>query len=766
MTATAARSTNRIWWALGLLAILLVGLWLRWRFVAGVNLYPDEFVTLMAVEMIREKGAPLMPSGLFYDHGLLFSYLGSLVTGGSEPATAVRLLSLVCGGLTIGLTYWVGQRWFSPGVGLIAAAGLAIAPAAIEWSGRARMYALLQLLVLLTLILAYEGLVKNRARWRWAALLAYLGATLTQFAAVALAPPVILAAVVLRLVGEQEVGSREQGVGSREQGAGGNRHSSLVTRHSLLVTRHSSLKRFLPEVAALATILLIAFLVKRLGQPKGIEALDAGAGDAVTGLWQVLSIYGDLSFNVVAGWQAISPFYLDLPALIFTPFALVAAGWSLLAWVKRGQGVEQLAINNEQLTNSSSHLSNPPTLQPSSPPALQPSNPPALQPSNPPAHLPTFQPSNLPIFHSSTLFLSLILFLTTLEMIFLVSPDRRDDKYLFMLLPGLLLLGAQGMAMVGQAVGRRAQGVIKNSPFTIHHSPFIIPLLAAALIMALAWPAASARVANTGDDYAAAFAYVRERWGEGDKILTGTPAAAYFYLGRNDFYSVQRRGGYDYRLLTLEGQAVDRWLGSPALRTEAELHQVLAAGPVWLVLERWGLQREYYDLPFQQQLLAQTELVGESQGIFVLKAKPKPQPIRLEPEHTAPAVFGDLIALNGYTVEPEPARAGESLRLTLYWQALYPVPHDYTVFVHLRSAGGETLAQADHRPLGTLFPTSLWPAGETIRETSALPLPADLPAGRYELWTGLYRLETLERLPVQNDSSGENAVKLGTLELQ
>jgi hypothetical protein len=56
--------------------------------------------------------------------------------------------------------------------------------------------------------------------------------------------------------------------------------------------------------------------------------------------------------------------------------------------------------------------------------------------------------------------------------------------------------------------------------------------------------------------------------------------------------------------------------------------------------------------------------------------------------------------------------------------------------------------------------------GETIREASDLFLPEDLPPGRYELWAGLYRLETGERLPVQNDASGENAVQLGVLTVE
>jgi hypothetical protein len=47
-----------------------------------------------------------------------------------------------------------------------------------------------------------------------------------------------------------------------------------------------------------------------------------------------------------------------------------------------------------------------------------------------------------------------------------------------------------------------------------------------------------------------------------------------------------------------------------------------------------------------------------------------------------------------------------------------------------------------------------------------LLLPADLPAGQYILWAGLYQLETLERLPVANDTSGENAIRLGEINYQ
>ncbi len=653
MTAQPTRSRNRIIIYLALAALFGLAFWLRWQFIHTVHLYPDEFVTLLAIEMIGEKGLPILPSGLFYEHGFLFSYAGWVATFFGSAQVTARYASLLFGLLTLALTFFVARRWFSSAVGLLAVTGLAVAPAAIEWGSRGRMYALLQLLMLFTLWLAYEGFSQNKARWRWAALTAYFCATLAHFGAVALAPPLVVAGLV---VSRPKIGWQ-------------------------------TLRKLWPETIALLMILAVAFLVKRIGQPKGIEPL--AAGDALTGIGQVFAIYSDFSFNIIGGWVSISPFYLTLPALVFSLFALIVI----------------------------------------------------------------IRPPSKP-----TLFLTIILLTTTLEMVLMVSPHRRDDKYLFMLLPVLFLLGARGMVVVGtrlrQFIGRQPAGLV----FT---------LITAGLIVTFSQSAIKTRLANTGDDYAAAFAFVQSRWQPGDTILTGTPAAAALYLGQNDFYSVQRGGGYDYRILTVDGQPVDRWLASPAIRTEAELHETLSNHNVWLALERWGLQREYYDLPFQQQILAQTDHLpeAEAQGVFVLHSKPNPRPIALEPAHPVESVLGGQVRLTGYTIEPDTPAAGQPLRLTLYWQAVAPMPHDYTVFVHLRRPDGSNVAQADHRPLGAIYPTSLWPVGETIRETSDLYLPAELIPGDYELLAGLYLLDTLERLSVQNDTSGENAVKLGMLEI-
>jgi hypothetical protein len=60
----------------------------------------------------------------------------------------------------------------------------------------------------------------------------------------------------------------------------------------------------------------------------------------------------------------------------------------------------------------------------------------------------------------------------------------------------------------------------------------------------------------------------------------------------------------------------------------------------------------------------------------------------------------------------------------------------------------------------------LWPVGQIIRERSVLTLPEGVPAGTYSLWAGLYRLDTLDRLPIVGDSIGENAASLGQVVVQ
>ncbi len=674
-----------------LMGVLLLAAWLRWRYVVTVQPYPDEFVTLLAVKMILEKGVPVLPSGLFYEHGLLFSYAGAAASALLDyNREAVRATSLVFSLLTVVLTWHVGRRWYSEATGLLAATLLAVAPTAVLWGGRARMYALLQLLVLLTLYFVYTGALDDRPGWRRLALVCYLGATLTQFVAITLIPPLVLTAVAVGWYAARQRGERPW----------------FQTSRAWL------------DGAGLALVVLVAFLVKRAGQPKGVAPLEATGAGVVAGITQVVAIYGDLSTDLAGSWEVLAPFFTSPEAILPAALALLAAGWSVTNLMRR-----------------------------------------------------RLMARDLP-----TLFLALILAVTTLEMVLFVSPERRDEKYLFMLQPVLFLLAADGLTRLGDWIVRLGdQGIGGSGNQGIREAgklrSSVFGLVAVLALIAYTWPATWSMLGRTGADYDTAFEYVRDHWREGDAILTGTPAAAALYLDRSDYYAVRGTGGYAYRILERDRKKIDRWMGSPWLETDTEIHSVLSASsPVWLVLERWGLIEEYYSPLTMQRILAMTDFVREDNGIIVLRSQPAPPLIPEDPTIRLAANFDNQLRLDGYDLTwrttDESGEGDRALDLVLYWQALQSLPYDYTVFVHVRDAAGRNVTQGDHQPLAPVYPPTLWPVGQMIRERSVLTVPEDVPAGTYDLWIGLYRLDTLERLPVVNDTSGENAVWLGQVDVR
>lgn len=138
------------------------------------------------------------------------------------------------------------------------------------------------------------------------------------------------------------------------------------------------------------------------------------------------------------------------------------------------------------------------------------------------------------------------------------------------------------------------------------------------------------------------------------------------------------------------------------------------------------------------------------------------------------ATLGDGLRLAGAT-HPRRARAGETLTLTLGWQAGdAPPPADYTAFVQLLGPAG-LVTQSDAFPTTWLEgeptprPTTGWSAQEVILDQHTLTLPPDLPPGDYRLIAGLYDLaQGGARLPaaLHGTPLPDNAMPLGTLRVE
>jgi hypothetical protein len=128
--------------------------------------------------------------------------------------------------------------------------------------------------------------------------------------------------------------------------------------------------------------------------------------------------------------------------------------------------------------------------------------------------------------------------------------------------------------------------------------------------------------------------------------------------------------------------------------------------------------------------------------------------------------LGDEIIFHGYDLASRALKPGDTINLTLYWQARKKIDKDYTVFTHLLGPDGRIEAQHDDQPQSGRYPTSIWEAGEIVKDEHQFVIESDASSGRHELKVGLYQLATGERLPVY-DPSGvrlvDDAISLETL---
>jgi hypothetical protein len=169
----------------------------------------------------------------------------------------------------------------------------------------------------------------------------------------------------------------------------------------------------------------------------------------------------------------------------------------------------------------------------------------------------------------------------------------------------------------------------------------------------------------------------------------------------------------------------------------------------------WGTTPELYDLEIglYDQARGERLAVHNAAGQRVefptptqVRIAPK-RPVAASPQHPLDYRLGEEIALIGYDLSG-PLQSGTSLTVTLYWRAEMPPRGNYTVFVHLLDEDGQQVTQHDGVPRYGRYPTPAWHAGDVVPDEHVLDIPEVLPGGRFTLAVGMYRWETLERLPV------------------
>jgi hypothetical protein len=121
--------------------------------------------------------------------------------------------------------------------------------------------------------------------------------------------------------------------------------------------------------------------------------------------------------------------------------------------------------------------------------------------------------------------------------------------------------------------------------------------------------------------------------------------------------------------------------------------------------------------------------------------------------HRVDAVFDGRVRLLGYTAPADEIQPGISEHVTLYWQALEPLPVDYEVFAQLWTDSAQAISISHVYPFSGMYRSRLWHTDEIIATHHYLEVPQVAAPGRYTLIGGMFRY----LLNQDASAAGENA---------
>lgn len=131
----------------------------------------------------------------------------------------------------------------------------------------------------------------------------------------------------------------------------------------------------------------------------------------------------------------------------------------------------------------------------------------------------------------------------------------------------------------------------------------------------------------------------------------------------------------------------------------------------------------------------------------------------ISPEQATVVVFGNDIALQGYTLpNGTDYSAGQVVPVSLQWQPYDIITTNFTVVLFLAAEDGFVVTQSQDRwPQAGFIPTSAWEVDVPIWDHHAIQLPAEMQAGNYHIWLALYDSSSGEvvRLPVTSGPSAQ-----------
>ena len=792
---TGSGRNRRDWIMVALLTAL--GLGLRLAYLLRVPPFLDEYSSMLTgMSILRTGGLPELPSGVLYPSGSLFSYVEAMFLGlfGFSDFIA-RLPSLLLAGLTLPLLYLVARRLLGRRVALLSVAMLAVAPEAIVWGGRARMYALLQLLVLLTSYFFYRGVLEHREggtpegrrQWLWVA--CFSAAIFAQDEAILLLPIFWLAAVLARgprwLLQPRvlliQVGVPLAGVFARYW------LNRVRVPGEVYTLVHDAFFRFPPalshglgEIApffagpgawlpslffaiALGLLGLDLLVHRRHRQEPSVSPDVAGANGRLPALffaYVVLATAAAIVLVVNTPWQDDRYLFMVLP--LFLMVAARGMEQTLLLLAQRlpalsGQWATLALVVGVTAAGLPAGISTLDRYEPDYSSAYR-----WLQSQLGDDDLiATVRPAPAAVYLDRS--------------DFLVAEDKHRE--FVMRINGVwvdrwtaakVLESPQAFRDEALESGKRLWFIIDEDRFeSARYSPELVGMIVEQ--MDLVWHQGGVLIFQGQGYHPGPEMEVTRALDanfEDQVRLTGyalssdQPRPGQEVIVQLFWEAIRPERNYTVfiHVVGTDGKGVTQVDGEPFLglygmsthwpRDRAVLDQRAFSLPEDTAPGRYRLEVGLYDAAGEDSSALRlpdgaTNLVLDYLKVGIV---PPPQPS----EAVSQGTLGGVVELEGYDPSlPDWVPIGSSLPLTLTWRCLDTMEENYTVFVHLAGADGQPVSQADGQPAGGSYPTRFWDVGERVADPRVLDIPEAVPPGEYELRVGMYLLATGDRLPAE-----------------
>jgi hypothetical protein len=149
------------------------------------------------------------------------------------------------------------------------------------------------------------------------------------------------------------------------------------------------------------------------------------------------------------------------------------------------------------------------------------------------------------------------------------------------------------------------------------------------------------------------------------------------------------------------------------------------------------------------EIIGYFELPGDTKSIKITTAKAYPSVGTFQPPYPGRLMVNNDLTLLGYDLGSHTSTPGSALWVTLYWQALTDVTHDYVILLRLLDDRQEEVAYWLGRPVRSGYPTTEWQAWQIVQDPWLLMIPPEATPGSYQLEIAIFDATTQAELDRQ-----------------